>query len=139
MVALNPLVLLVGAYTIVRQMKKQILGSDADHVIKYMQARQKDDMEFYFEYETNATSHWKRLFWSDPQSQINYDAFVDVVLFDSTYQVNIYNLPFIPSVGVNHRGFTIIFVSSIVANERVASYVWILNKFLECMYQKHPK
>lgn len=29
----------------VRQKKKQILGGDADHVIKYMQARQKDDMD----------------------------------------------------------------------------------------------
>lgn len=32
----------------VTQKKKRIEGGDADHVIKYMQARQMDDMEFFY-------------------------------------------------------------------------------------------
>lgn len=123
----------------VRQKKKQILGGDADHVIKYMQARQKDDMEYFFEYETDEAGRLKRLFWADPQSRIDYDAFGDVVVFDSTYRVNKYNLPFIPFVGVNHHGSTVIFACAIVADEKVASYEWILKQFLDCMGQKHPR
>lgn len=123
----------------VRQKKKQILGGDADHVIKYMQARQKDDMEYFFEYETDKEGQLKRLFWADPQSRIDYDAFGDVVVFDSTYRVNKYNLPFIPFVVVNHHGSTVIFACAIVADERVATYEWVLKQFLDCMCQKHPK
>lgn len=110
-----------------RMKKKQILGGDADHVIKYMQARQKDDMEYFFEYETDEAGRLKRLFWSDPQSRIDYDAFGDV------------NLPFIPFVGVNHHGSTVIFACAIVADKKVATYEWILKQFLDCMCQKHPK
>ena len=44
--------------------------------------------------------HLKGLFWSDSQSQIDYAAFGDVVIFDSTYRTNKYNMPFVPFVGV---------------------------------------
>lgn len=121
-----------------RLRKKHILGGDAERVIKYFQWRQKHDMEFFFEYETDEAGRLKRLFWSDPQSRIDYDAFGDVVVFDSTYRVNRYNLPFILFVGVNHHGSTVIFGCAIVADEKVATYEWILKQFLDCMYQKHP-
>lgn len=123
----------------VRQKKKQIVGGDVDRVIKYMQARQKDDMEFFYEYETDEAGRLKRLFWADPQSRIDYDAFGDVVVFDSTYRVNKYNLPFIPFVGVNNHGSTVIFACAIVADEKIATYEWVLKRFLDCMCQKHPK
>uniref|UniRef100_J3MBF6 SWIM-type domain-containing protein n=1 Tax=Oryza brachyantha TaxID=4533 RepID=J3MBF6_ORYBR len=95
-------------------------------------------MEF-FEYEMNDVSSLTRLFWSDPQSRIDYEAFGDVVVFDSTYRVNKYNLPFIPFVGVNHHGSTVIFACAIVADEKTSTYEWILRQFLNCMGQKHPK
>nr|XP_015619202.1 protein FAR1-RELATED SEQUENCE 5-like [Oryza sativa Japonica Group] len=62
-----------------RLRKKHILGGDVERVIKYFQSRQKDDMEFFFEYETDEAGRLKRLFWSDPQSRINYDAFGDLM------------------------------------------------------------
>lgn len=123
----------------VKMKKKRIDGGDADRVIKYMQARQKDDMDFYYEYETDEAGCLKRLFWADPQSRIDYDAFGDVVVFDSTYRVNKYNLPFIPFVGVNHHGSTVIFGCAVVSDERVGTYEWVLKQFLSCMCQKHPK
>lgn len=123
----------------VKLKKKRIKGGDADHVLKYMQARQKDDMEFYYDYEIDQAGCLKRLFLSDPQSRIDYDAFGDVVVFDSTYRVNKYNLPFIPFVGVNHHGSTVIFACAVVSDERVETYEWVLRQFLTCMCQKHPK
>ncbi|XP_052137604.1 protein FAR1-RELATED SEQUENCE 5-like [Oryza glaberrima] len=60
-----------------RLRKKHILGGDVERVIKYFQLRQKDDMEFFFEYETDEAGRLKR-----------------------------YNLPFILFVGVNHHGST---------------------------------
>jgi hypothetical protein len=64
--------------------------------------------------------------------------FGDVVIFDSTYWVNRYNLSFIPFIGLNHHRGTVDFACGIISDETVASYVWLLEAFLEVMHQKHP-
>jgi zinc finger SWIM domain-containing protein 3 len=79
------------------------------------------------------------LFWSDGQSQIDYGAFGDVIVSDSTYRVNRYNLPFIPFIGVNHHRSTIVFGCGILSDETMVSYVWLLKAFLQAMHQKNPK
>jgi zinc finger SWIM domain-containing protein 3 len=38
--------------------------------------------------------------WCDFQSQMDYRAFGDVIVFDGTYKTNKYNLPLVPFVGV---------------------------------------
>jgi hypothetical protein len=65
----------------------------------------------------------KNLIWSDSQSQMDYGVFGDVVIFDSTYRVNRYNLPFVPFIGVNHHRGTIVFACGIILDETVGSYV----------------
>jgi hypothetical protein len=79
----------------------------------------------------------KILTWSDSQSQMNYGAFGDIVIFDNTYQVNRYNLPFVPFIGVNHHRGNVAFACDIISDETVGSYVWLLQAFLEVMHQKH--
>lgn len=81
----------------------------------------------------------KILFWAYSQSRIDYGAFGDIVVFDSTYRVNRYNLSFVPLIGVNHHRRTIVFCSSIISDKTASSYVWLLQTFLEAMRQKHPK
>nr|XP_040251966.1 protein FAR1-RELATED SEQUENCE 5-like [Aegilops tauschii subsp. strangulata] len=73
------------------------------------------------------------------QSRIDYDAFGGVVIFDSTYRVNKYNLPFVPFIGVNHHRSTTVFGFGIVSAETEASFVWLLEAFLESTQQKHPR
>lgn len=103
-----------------------------------MKARQQDDMKYFFEYERHAEGCLNRLFWADAQSRIDYDAFGEVVVFDSTYRVNRCNLSFIPFVGVNHHGSTVIFGCSVLSDETKESYEWLLRTFLKAMCQKHP-
>jgi hypothetical protein len=52
--------------------------------------------------------------------------------------VNRYNLPFVPFIGVNHHRGMVVFGCGIISDETVASYVWLLQAFLEAMHQKHP-
>ena len=80
-----------------------------------------------------------RTFWSDAQSQMDYGVFGDVVVFDSTYRVNRYNLPFVPFIGVNHHWSTVVFGCGILSDETILSYVWLLEAFLEVMHQRHPR
>jgi zinc finger SWIM domain-containing protein 3 len=69
---------------------------------------------------------------------MDYGAFGDVVVFDSMYYANRYNLPFIPFVGVNHHRSTVLFGCGILSDETIPSYVWLLRALLQAVHQKHP-
>ena len=72
------------------------------------------------------------LFWFD------YAAFGDVIVFDSTYKTNRYNLPLVPFVGVNHHKRTIVFGCGIISHENTNSFEWLLRTFSDANIQKHP-
>jgi hypothetical protein len=78
------------------------------------------------------------LFWSDAQSWLDYEAFGDVLVFDSTYRTNPYNLSFVPFVGLNQHRSTVIFFCGIISRETTQAYEWLLKTFLTAMAQKHP-
>ncbi|KAF2914995.1 hypothetical protein DAI22_10g205800 [Oryza sativa Japonica Group] len=86
-----------------RYKKKRIEGRDADLVVNHLMAQQEQDPDFFFRYSIDEKGRLRNLFWADSQSQLDYEAFSDVVIFDSTYRVNRYNLPFVPFVGANHH------------------------------------
>jgi zinc finger SWIM domain-containing protein 3 len=122
-----------------RYKKKRIVGRDAEFVLNHMKAQEERDAEFFFRHTTDEEGHLRNLFWADSQSQIDYEAFGDVVVFDSTYRVNRYNLPFVPFIGLNHHRSTVVFGVGIISDETVSSYEWLLHMFLEAMSHKHPK
>ncbi|XP_073363713.1 uncharacterized protein [Aegilops tauschii subsp. strangulata] len=127
-------------YNFVAKYKKErIEGRDAEFVLRYMAARKDMDGEFFYKYTTDSEGHLLNIFWADAQSRIDYDAFGGVVIFDSTYRVNKYNLPFVPFIGVNHHRSTTVFGFGIVSAETEASFVWLLEAFLESTQQKHPR
>jgi hypothetical protein len=107
-------------------------------VLNYMKVMTEKDPEFFFKYNVDSESHLKNLIWSDSQSQMDYGAFGDVVIFDSTYRVNRYDLPFVPFIGVDHHRGTVVFACGIISDETIGSYVWLLEVFLEAIHQKHP-
>jgi hypothetical protein len=78
------------------------------------------------------------MFLSDSQSQLDYGVFGDVVVFDSTYRVSRYNLPFVPFIGVGHHHTTVVFGCGILSDETASSYIWLLNAFLKAMLQQQP-
>jgi zinc finger SWIM domain-containing protein 3 len=86
----------------------------------------------------NDEGHLKHLFWTDTQSRLDYATFGDVVVFDSTYRTNRYNLPFVPFVGLNHHRSTVVFGCAIISNETSEAYEWLLKTFLTAMAHKHP-
>ncbi|XP_062233641.1 protein FAR1-RELATED SEQUENCE 5-like [Phragmites australis] len=121
-----------------RYKKERVEGRDAEFVLKYMGGKQEEDPEYFFKYSVDDEGHLKNVFWADTQSRIDYHAFGDVVVFDSTYRVNRYNLPFVPFIGLNHHHSTVVFGCGIISDESVSSYVWLLEAFLEAMRQHHP-
>jgi len=118
--------------------KETIVDGDAETVVSHLKARQERDPDFFFKYLTDEKGHLNGLFWSDAQSQLNYEAFGDVLVFDSTYRTNRYNLPFVPFVGLNQHRSTVIFGCGIISRETTQAYEWLLKTFLAVMSQKHP-
>lgn len=51
----------------------------------------------------------RNVFWADAWSIVAYEAFGDVITFDTTYLTNKHGMPFTPFVSVNHHRQTILF------------------------------
>ncbi|XP_060972616.1 protein FAR1-RELATED SEQUENCE 4-like [Cannabis sativa] len=71
-------------------------------------------------------------------SRVDYVAFGDVLGFDTTYMTNEYNKPLTVLIGVNHHFNTCIFGFALLLHEKLPSYRWLLQKFLECHGDKKP-
>nr|XP_040246042.1 protein FAR1-RELATED SEQUENCE 5-like [Aegilops tauschii subsp. strangulata] len=72
-------------------------------------------------------------------SRHDYEDFGDVLVFDNTYKMNHYGMPFIPFVGLNNHRKTTVFGCAIVSDETEETYVWLLQTLLRSMCQKMPK
>ncbi|KAI8530690.1 hypothetical protein RHMOL_Rhmol11G0079100 [Rhododendron molle] len=78
------------------------------------------------------------LFWADGRSQMDYAAFGDVLVFDTTYRTNAYKKPFVILVGVSNNFMTTIFGCALLSKETEETYNWVLATFLEAMDGKRP-
>ncbi|KAF8689918.1 hypothetical protein HU200_041551 [Digitaria exilis] len=119
--------------------KAKIADGDANAVLQFLKQKQLEDPDFFFEYQTSSEGRLLNMFWCDGQSRLDYQAFGDLVIFDSTYRTIRYRMPFVPFVGLNHHRSTTIFACAIVSHETVESYEWLLRTLLGAMYNKEPR
>ena len=120
-----------------RHKQGTISAGDAQTVIRHLRERERRDADFFFRSMTDEQGHLVGLFWCDTQCLLDYAAFGDVVVFDSTYKTNRYNIPIVPFVGVNHHKRTVIFGCGIISHENKNSYEWLLRTFSNANIQKH--
>jgi zinc finger SWIM domain-containing protein 3 len=126
-------------YNFCHRNKLQMLSvGDAQTIMNYLIAQKHRDAYFYFDHKRDGGGHMTGVLWCDFQSQMDYRAFGDVIVFDGTYKTNKYNLPLVPFLGVNHHKSTVLFACGIVTHEDTQSYVWLLRAFTKAMSQKHP-
>nr|GEY37039.1 hypothetical protein [Tanacetum cinerariifolium] len=69
------------------------------------------------------------LFWADKQAIRDYVVFDDIVSFDATFRSNKYKMVFVPFTGINHHNRCITFASSLLSDETVGAYKWLLEEF----------
>ncbi|TVU21164.1 hypothetical protein EJB05_30788, partial [Eragrostis curvula] len=89
-----------------RKKKKNIEGCDAEYMKKVT-------LKTYF---------------GGTMDSIAFGDFI-VLVFNNTYRVNKYNLPFIPSVGVDHHRKTMFFGCGLLFHQSVSSYIRLLEAF----------
>jgi len=64
--------------------------------------------------------------------------FLDIVIIDSTYKKNRFNLPLVNIIGVNNFGFNILLAFGLLSDETAESYTWLFEKLKES-WKKDPK
>ncbi|XP_057444043.1 protein FAR1-RELATED SEQUENCE 5-like [Lotus japonicus] len=122
-----------------KEKRIRVGNGDAVAALSYFEAKSESDPMFFSKYTKTVDENLKDLFWSDGVSRLDYHAFGDVVAFDSTYKRNKYNKPLVIFCGYNHHGQTTIFACALLTDESANTYKWVLETFVECMFQKHPK
>ncbi|XP_061342039.1 protein FAR1-RELATED SEQUENCE 5-like [Gastrolobium bilobum] len=93
---------------------------------------------FYNDHAKAEDGTLRSVFWADGRSRAAYVQFGDVLVFDVTYQTNKFKFPFAPFVGVNHHGQSILFAAALLEDETEATFTWLFEQFLECMFDKSP-
>ena len=48
-------------------------------------------------------------------------------------------MPFVPLVGVNHHGQSVLFECGLLSKENTETYIWLFKTWLECMSGKASK
>uniref|UniRef100_A0ACD5XCJ2 Uncharacterized protein n=1 Tax=Avena sativa TaxID=4498 RepID=A0ACD5XCJ2_AVESA len=122
-----------------REKRKLLSSGDAATAIGIMERRKEKDPDFVFDHELDDKGRLKCLFWCDSQSRMDYKDYGDVLVFDSTYKMNRYGMPFVPFVGLNNHRKTTVFGCAIISDETEHTYSWLLRTFMRAMYQKRPK
>ncbi|KAE8673397.1 hypothetical protein F3Y22_tig00111783pilonHSYRG00083 [Hibiscus syriacus] len=103
---------------------KEIVDGDANALITYFDYKKHDDPGFFVTYSVNESGALYNLIWSDSTSRSDYICFGDVISFDSKYKDNLYGRPIMPIIGVNHHHNTIVFYTTIIADETSQSFEW---------------
>ncbi|XP_019192724.1 PREDICTED: protein FAR1-RELATED SEQUENCE 12-like [Ipomoea nil] len=86
---------------------KHLDRTDSNSLIEIFRRRQMDEADFYFEFELYEDARLCNFFWRDGQMKADYDLFGDLVVHDTTYRTNRYDMicaPFIRLSGVRSMG-----------------------------------
>ncbi|CAL5384969.1 unnamed protein product [Camellia sinensis] len=86
------------------------LGVGGANLIQdYFLRMKKQNSNFFYVMNFGDDGYIRNFIWADARSRVTYEAFGDVVTFDTTYLTNKYDLPLALFVGVNHHGQSILF------------------------------
>ncbi|PIA61568.1 hypothetical protein AQUCO_00300825v1 [Aquilegia coerulea] len=118
---------------------ERIIDGDANLVNSFLEDMNVRDPGFFKKIQVNEKKQLTKLFWSDSQSQEDYKLFGDVLMFDSTYRTNRYDMALVVFAGVNNHRHTVIYALALMNNETIDSYEWALKTFLAAMDGIAPK
>ncbi|GJU45032.1 FAR1-related sequence 5-like protein [Tanacetum coccineum] len=77
------------------------------------------------------------MFWADEVAKCNYKEFGDIVSFDATFNINKYNMKFVPFIGIDNHGKCVTLGSGMLLHEDTQSYTWLLTAFMTA-FLKEP-
>nr|XP_043616046.1 protein FAR1-RELATED SEQUENCE 11-like [Erigeron canadensis] len=115
------------------RVRRALGDNDAMDLMNYMKASKEKNNKFQYDYTVDEDMRLENIFWCQPQSFDWYEKFVDVIVFDTTYKVNAYDMPCALFVGINNHGKTVLFASVLLRNETVKTFTWLMKTFVSIM------
>ena len=73
------------------------------------------------------------IFWRDSEMLDDFTVYGDVMVFDTTFRTNKYNLICAPIVGINNHWQNVMFGCAFMADETTETFEWVLNTFKKSM------
>ncbi|XP_074314449.1 protein FAR1-RELATED SEQUENCE 5-like [Silene latifolia] len=110
-----------------------IEGGDAATLVNLLTKRQAENPGFFFRVQFNEEGRLCHLFWCDSMMREDYRLYHDVLIFDTTYRTNRYNLICGAFVGINNHWSNVMFGCAFLSDEKEESFQWLLNVFNEAM------
>nr|KAJ0225727.1 hypothetical protein LSAT_V11C100031950 [Lactuca sativa] len=120
-----------------RKMGNIIGDKDAQLVVDKMNMRKDELHNYTFEYKC-VDSVLNAMFWADETDKLYYKEFGDVISFDATFRTNKYGMIFVPFTAIDNHKRSINMGASLLSNESIESYRWLLEDFLKA-HVKHPQ
>ncbi|XP_019167282.1 PREDICTED: protein FAR1-RELATED SEQUENCE 5-like [Ipomoea nil] len=118
---------------------KRLDGTDSNSLIEIFRRRQSTETDFFFDFELDLDARLCSFFWRDGQMRRDYEVFGDLLVHDTTYRTNKYDMICGPFVGMNHHCMNVMFGCGFLMNERIESFVWLFKAFLRSMGGKSPQ
>ena len=127
-------------HNFVQTKRKEIMeAGDGQSIINHFKEKQSEDPMFFYSVQVDQDNRIANFFWRDGRSKVDYDSFGDVVIFDTTYRTNKYNLICAPFVGINHHWNNVLFGCAFLSDETTQSFIWLFETFLTAMGGRQPK
>ena len=98
-------------------------GGDAYSLIEIFNRRMKHKVDLFSAFEPDANNCLVNFFGHNRQMLDDYTLFGDLVVLDTAYRANKYEMIYMPFVGVNHHSKNVMFGCEFLMNEKIESFV----------------
>ena len=109
------------------KMRRKNVKNDAIDLLQFCKVAKEENSIFQYAFTTDEENRLEHIFWSPTHCFDWYQKYRDVVVFYTTYKVNVYDMPFSIFVGVNNHGKTIFFGCALLQNETTSVFRWLMN------------
>ena len=88
---------------------------------------------FFYKFKLDGDDCLMCFCWRDSQMKCDYLLLSDLLVFDTTYRINRYKMICAPFVCMDHHMKNVMVGCVFLMNEKIESFVWLFETFLEVM------
>ncbi|KAH6783378.1 hypothetical protein C2S52_008337 [Perilla frutescens var. hirtella] len=111
---------------------------DAQSFIDMLGQDGTEDGDFFYRFKLDSDGRLSNVFWRDSMMYEDYHLYGDVVVFDTTYRTNKYNMICAPFVGLNNHKKNVMFGCAFLTDEKIDTFEWLFEVFKKSMKLKCP-
>ncbi|KAL3701764.1 hypothetical protein R1sor_019787 [Riccia sorocarpa] len=98
---------------------------DATELLKILKQKGEKDTSFFYDFTVDEDGRLENILWIPGCAKRIAATFADVVVFDTTYRLNRYHMPFGCFVAVNNHGQSVVLGGTLMRSETSESFQWI--------------